>query len=140
MSQTASNLPSRFARAQPRIEGAVSEQGVSQGVEAVNFVKLGELGRGSKRRDGSAGRVKLAVADKPSDRLSESQKRFGCATTTARGVGLGGFGVARQGTPSPSSLSGKSGLRASQASAAARSASSHTAITEACRIGRADFV
>ncbi len=65
MSQTASNLAVRFARAQPRIEGAFDEQGVSQGVEAVSFVNLAEFGRGSKRRDGPAIGFNLAVANEP---------------------------------------------------------------------------
>jgi hypothetical protein len=54
MCQTASNLAVRFARAQPRIEGAIGEQGVSQGIEPVTFVYLAEFGRGSKRRNGPA--------------------------------------------------------------------------------------
>ncbi len=39
---------------------------MSQGVEAVSFVKLAEFGRGSKRRDGSTIGLNLAVADEPS--------------------------------------------------------------------------
>jgi hypothetical protein len=38
---------------------------VSQGVEAVSVVKLGEFGRGPKCRDGSTSGLKLAIADKP---------------------------------------------------------------------------
>jgi hypothetical protein len=65
VSQATSNLAVRFARAQPRIEGTIGEQGVSQGVEAVSFVNLAEFGRGSKRRNGPAIGFNLAVADEP---------------------------------------------------------------------------
>ena len=65
MSQAAIDLASCLAGSESGIERGLAEQGVSQGIEADRFVKLGQLRRCSECGDGSAVGLKLAVTKEP---------------------------------------------------------------------------
>ena len=84
MSQTAINLPLRFARAQPGVEGGVDEQGMSQGVEAVQTHKARRVRPRLGSRNGSTIGLKLAVADEPSQECDANLDAAVCGVLACR--------------------------------------------------------